>query len=331
MLLVVRDPDGNKSLCSPALCEINRAKRIPHPRPLRLLGYPDYAKIYLNIMAGSYPDIPSPRIAYDRDGTLVYTQSGDTNAPTLLSQANTNALNDEANNFIFNLTGPANSVSFVFPQNYTITHVYLSSSRTPWSIAQKSPDTTNLVDGTWTQIAASIVADGSTTGYRNSIIAIASPPTDVKALRLHAPSASGFSTSIYTVQLYGYPTAASDRLEFWHPTLDQSLNLTPAYMDWGDVPRSSSNSRDVRIKNISSGLTANTITVGVEALQDGTPAVVGMHTFSYLGGAYGATASIPSLAPGAISGLVTVKLDLTATAPVSIWSQRLYANAGSWS
>jgi hypothetical protein len=282
-------------------------------------------------MAGTYPDIPSPRIAYDRDGTLVYTQSSDINAPTLQNQATMNAMNDEANSGTFSLVGPAGSFSFVFPQNYTITHIYLSASRSPWLNVQKSSDTTNLVDGTWTQIAASIAADSSTTGYRNSIVAIATPPTDVKALRIHSTNSSGFSATLNTCQLYGYPTATSDRLEFWHPTLDQSLNLTPAYLDWGDIARSSSNSRDVRIKNISSGLTANTITAGVEALQDGSPAVVGMYTFSYAGGAFGATASIPSLAPGAISGLLTVKLDLTATAPVSIWSQRLYANATTWS
>jgi hypothetical protein len=242
-----------------------------------------------------------------------------------------NGLNDEANNGIFSLVGPAGSISFIFPQNYTITHIYISASRSPWLTVQKSSDTTNLVDGTWTQIAASIAADASTPGYRNSIVAIASPPTDVKALRIHSTNSSGFSATLNTVQLYGYPTATSDRLEFWHPTLDQSLKVTPAYMDWGDIARSSSNSRTFRVKNLSAGLTASTVTVGIEALSDGTPPITGMHTFSYLGGAFGSTTTIPSLGPGVISGVVTAQLNVDPAAPVSIWSQRLYANAASWS
>jgi hypothetical protein len=125
-------------------------------------------------------------------------------------------------------------------------------------------------------------------------------------------------------------TAATQRLLFWHPTLNQPLSDFPAYFDWGNRPRSSVATRDVRVKNTSDILTASTTVVGVEALTDASPTFVGQHTVSLSGGGFGASVVIPTLAPGQVSPVLTVKQDLLASAALGPWSQRLYAEVGVW-
>jgi hypothetical protein len=291
-------------------------------------------------MAGSYPDIPAPRLAYDRDGSVAFYVNASSIVSTL-SLAETQALQDEGQATTYTVGyngGVTQHVGVMFPQLMDISGVHLLAYPTVGSPASPqlrySTDTTNGFDGTWNNsvtIALGTSGTAVTPAYRNSISALSL--TGVKAVRFAIPTSAIGNPSIVlrTMHFYGQPSAASDRLEFWHPTLDQPLSQTPAHFDWGDRPRSTTVNKQVRVKNLSATLTAGSITVGMEALTDSSPTFVGQHTFSYNGGAYGATCSISSLAPNTISEIVDVEQALTGTASLSLWAQRIYANAGTWS
>lgn len=290
-------------------------------------------------MAGNYPDPPNPRMAYDRDGTQVYSISGSN--PTALAAGTVTALNGENGQYNVN---PFESifVGWVFPEPRTLTNWYIAvyGSGSAGKNFQYSTDTTNLIDGTWTMINTSplrhnTAGSGDVKPAYRELANIGSPGggpiANIKGLKLEGSGGGAYTNRLKHVHLYGYPTTlGGDRLEFWHPTLDQRLSVTPAHFDWGNRPRDTTATKQVRVKNSSATLTANTITVGIEAITDASPTKVSQHTFSIGGGAFASTVSIASLAPGQISGVIDVKQTLTASAALSLWSQRLYANAASW-
>jgi hypothetical protein len=129
------------------------------------------------------------------------------------------------------------------------------------------------------------------------------------------------------VHLYGEPAPGENpnRLALWHPTLDQ--RVTPAYFDWGNVPRSSSADRLFRVKNVSSTLTASSVRVAMEALTDTTPSVPGQHSISSDGTTFLAQVNIGSLSPGAISGPLTLRRVIPSNAVLSLWSFRVFAES----
>lgn len=131
------------------------------------------------------------------------------------------------------------------------------------------------------------------------------------------------------LHIYGKPSTGEndDRLELWHPTLDQRVGA--AYFDEGNVPRGSTADLPFRLKNRSSTYTANTITVSIEAATDTSPSVPGQHTFSN-GGSYAATTSVSSIAPGAISGTLTLRRITPTNAVLSVWVARIKAVPASW-
>jgi hypothetical protein len=290
-------------------------------------------------MAGNYPDAIGPRIPYDRDGTVGVLYNVSSGSLTQQSQAILTGINDESSaGTAWGLSaGAAYWSGFIFPAAVDLVGYFVAhgGNSYQWSFGaiQTSTNTTNLSDGTWTQVAASHAYNSSVSPtYRTGQISLAAP--GIKAIRFYnSPGGGSVGLSWIVMQLYGRPSATSDRLELWHPTLDQSLNLTPAYFDYGDVARGTGPvTKGFRIKNLSTSLTANSITVGVEAPTDSSaPTYVSQTQFSYNGGSYASTAGLASLAPTAISQPFTAKLDVSASAILGVWAQRYYAQAGSWS
>lgn len=289
-------------------------------------------------MSGLYPDIPGPKIAYDRDGTIV---AGLTFDKASIQTTMTTAQKQEVNNNNPAAVNPFFSTGcpiFLFPVLHDLVGIYaanINDSAGAVRTIEWSPNTTNGVDGTWNNgptlnfpggsYAANNGAD-SRVLQRTSIQPLSL--TGVKAIRFRA----GFDDRIWTsIHIYGKPSTPAERLEFWHPTLDQPLSQTPAHLDWGDRPRGTEVTRQVRVKNRSSVLTASTITVGMEALTDATPTVVSQHQFSLDGTTWASTITIPSLGAGVVSGTVHIRQSLSPTAEVSLWDQRIYAAAGDWS
>ena len=291
-------------------------------------------------MAGSYPDAIGPRVPYDRNGSVGLIYDTGSGSISQMSQAQMTGINDESSaGTQISISGGSTQfwLGFIFPtpidfMGYFILYRGTKSQWTDGAI-QTSTNTTNFMDGTWTQIAASHTTSTPVTpGYRSSQTSLSA--TGIKAIRFRYTSGGGaISYGWAAVNLYGKPSTVTDRLELWHPTLDQPLSDFPAYFDYGDVSRGTGAiERDFRIKNLSTTLTAGTITVGAEALTDsGAPTYVSQTQFRYNGGSYAATASLGALGPNSISLPFTAKLDTLATAALGLWAQRYYAQAGSWS
>lgn len=285
-------------------------------------------------MAGNYPDAPGPRIAYDRDGTQGYVLTpGPTAVYSTISAAGLAAMNDEDSGD--SVSVPSNNywVMLYFPVLMDIVAYATWWGRDGLNAAQYSSDTTNGIDGTWTNFPGTLAGNaGSVVGLRNSIRTLTTPITGVKSVRLRlAGSYGGYSDWFYAMHLYGQPSATSDRLEFWHPTLDQPLSQTPAHFDYGNVARTSVVTKDFRIKNLSTTLTASSIVVGVEANTDSAaPTFVSQTQFQYNGGSYASTATLGALGPNTISQPFTVQLSTSTSTALSLWWQRYYAEAGGW-
>lgn len=285
-------------------------------------------------MAGNYPDPPGPRLAYDRDGTQVYARWGNLafDVPgALVGQAALNALNDESTATAMEAGYGANDAAILvlFPALRDIGHIHLSCQASQGLTFAWSPDTTNGTDGTWNTVTVANQAN-TRTAMRT---AIAATPTILGAKALRYTQDNGGSTDprTWSLHLYGKPSATSDRLEFWHPTLDQPLSDFPAYLDWGNRPQGTSQMRQVRVKNLSGSLTANSVTVGMQALTDATPTLVSQHQFSVSGSAYAATVSLGNMSPGQVSDVINIEQTLLSNAVLGLWDQRVYADAGSWS
>lgn len=289
-------------------------------------------------MAGNYPDAIGPRIPYDRDGTVGVLYNVSTGGITQQSQTVLTGINDESSagtSWGFS-SSYAYWSGFIFPQNIDLIGYFIAhgGNSYQWSFGaiQTSTNTTNLMDGTWTQIAANHAYNSSASPtYRTGQVSLAA--SGIKAIRFwNSPGGGSVSLSWTVMHLYGKPSATSDRLELWHPTLDQPLSSTPAYFDYGDISRGTGAvTKDFRIKNLSTTLTASSITVGVEALTDsGAPTYVSQTQFRYNGGAYASTATLGALGPNSISLPFTAKLDTLSNATLGVWAQRYYATAGGW-
>jgi hypothetical protein len=288
-------------------------------------------------MAGNYPDVPGPRMALDLDGTQVYTIVNGVVTQATAAQVAQLTSETAGNGFGVGTSTTNGAVLFMFPEKRDVVGYYADIDSGNWGLAgppsvQTSVDTTNGVDGTWTAQAALVTTDKPTPpkpSYRTAIQTVAW--NGIRAIKL-TRSTGGLDDMIFDAfHLYGVRTAGEnpDRLVMWHPTLDQRLG--GADLDWGNAPRSSSADKTFRVKNLSATKTATTITLSLSALTETTPTVVGQHLLSADGTAFASTASIASLAPGAISNVLTVRRNTPNNASLSLWSLRIKAAATTWS
>lgn len=304
-------------------------------------------------MAGFYPDVPGPRMPYDRDGTTglrILPSVGTVSQLTALEMA---ALNDQSGSQVLghDVNGLQRGICFIFPEQRDIVGCWVTKrqdsafSITPNAL-QSSNDTTNGIDGTWTTVVTPWTAETtpSTAGatfpvskplMRTSILAAVAGP--VRALRWLGTMVSGATlTDIWgTIHVYGEPSSGAilHRLRIWHPTLNQEVD--PAHFDWGDVPRGSSATKDFRIKNDSATLVANSVSVSHEVVGSGTDNVGVVPVVPQFllsdGGAFDASLLVGPLAPGAISGVLTVQRTTPVGADLGLWlTLRMVALAGSW-
>jgi hypothetical protein len=242
--------------------------------------------------------------------------------------------NEDEDSFQIVGTGTSGTLLIVFPElrdldAYFLRNLPSAFSPPPLTIAT-SVDTTNGIDGTWSTIFSGSGTSGTVKpGYRSGIASTTA--LGIRAIRFTANNGALNNFSPNVLHLYGEPAPGENpnRLALWHPTLDQ--RVTPAYFDWGNVPRSSSADRTFRVKNLSATLTANTPRVAMESLSDTTPSVVGQHTLSLDGATFLAQVNPGTLAPGAISGVITLRRVTPSNAQLSLWSMRVFAEATSWS
>lgn len=283
-------------------------------------------------MAGAWPDLPNPRVEYDRDGTRVYSIIGST--VTEVTGTPLTQMNDEQSGSQWRPSTNTYMVMFVFPESRDITHLFIDT----WVAGQTtkiewSNDSTTGLDGTWTTAVAAFADDGANLTeqrYRTDITAV-SGLTGVKMVRF-----TFAGVAVNSLHMYGVASAGQNlnRLRFWHPTLDEALDLHPAWLDWGNIQQGTSDTRQFRVKNDSASLTASGVKVFMQALTEASPTEVSQHNLSadnttFVGAASPGLA-VGTLTPGQISPVLYIQRNTLSSAQLSLWRQRLVVAADTW-
>jgi hypothetical protein len=293
-------------------------------------------------MAGMYPDPPGPKLALDKDGSQWFYVTAAGVVTPLTSTA------------IANLTGtvgldPSSSwqtpigdagpptgakVAVVFPELRDIAGTFVAGnmlndpSRVISAKLEYSTDSTNGQDGTWVQLVAAYALPTFVLPFYRTATAVVQ--NGVRAVRA-VQTAGSWGANWSALHLYGKIAAGQtpDRLCLWHPTLDQELSGTA--FDWGDVPRNTTSTRTFRVKNISPSKTANTSRVAMSAINEASPTNVSQHALSDDGSTWVAQVNLGNLAPGAITGVLSLRRVTLTTAQPGLWIMRVFAEATTWS
>lgn len=279
-------------------------------------------------MAGSYPDVPGYRFAYDVDGTTVVYHNLNAGTNATQSQATLQTTNGDLTNggFATGGGGGAGPVVFLFPETRNLTGILINSNIAITSV-QWSDNTTTGLDGDWTTISDVSRYNGTNkTLTRTNINAV--NVTDITALRINVPAGSN-STRIFNVHLYGsIPEENSpDRLRI----VDMNDDDIAAQFDFGNIPQRNAITKQFRVVNNSSDLTANNITVTLSTLNDASPTLIGQFQVSTDNVAYANAVNIGDLGPGESSGTMYVRDSVASNAQLSVWSARITAHPTSWS
>jgi hypothetical protein len=281
----------------------------------------------------NYPEVTSWRMAYDVDGTQVF--DADQNPPQIpydLTASEVAAMNREDPSL---QTGePVTTENtwrmIIFPELRDLDGIGSSSGPGPgaeWDFCQVSGDTTNGIDGTW--VSYPFVQTFSKTGFRTDISW--NTVLNVKAVRLGIGGNNEAGSRYPITHLYGEPSPGENlqRLEIWHPTLDQRLG--PADLDWGDIPRNTTETREFRVKNMDPVLTANSVRAAMSIITDTTPSVVGQQAISKDGSTWASQQTLASpLGPEDISPIMYIRRTTPSNATLSLWWYRLFADCTSW-
>lgn len=279
-------------------------------------------------MAGSYPDVPSRRMAWDADGTVAfYGRQDGADTLTEFTALQMAELNDEDNTGVnYGSNPPARFNWFLFPELRELDGFYASRNGNGATLGavHTSPDTTNGRDGVWTQQIASAEQAGTVPAtYRTAIISTA--VSSIRGVRL-AQNSSGGQT-LTAVHLYGEISAGQtpDRLLFIDDATGLEFTLP---IDYGNVPRGSSADRSIRLRNNSAAKTASTIQYTAEALYGNSGA---WYTATLPGGStFQSTQQLASLAPATTSGIITLRRITPNAETLGLHAARLYANVDTW-
>lgn len=277
----------------------------------------------------------------DRDGTMLYKVNA-SNIITALTPAEIVTLLDETQAGYVPSPGYGDfKIVAVFPELRHVAGYYIGDVNVTTVVSNQgypqqvvltnvevSTNSTNGIDGTWTTVTKAMnVSITINPGHRTLITHI--NVVNVKAMRFSL-SFNPYVNDYVNLHIYGAPAAGQvlNRLAIWHPSLNQRIG--GADLDWGDAPRSSSANRTFRVKNLSAALTAASPLLGFDALTDTVPSVPGQHTLALDGLNFFSQVTLPALAPGAISSVVTVRRVTPADAALSLWDVRMIATASSW-
>ena len=293
-------------------------------------------------MAGNFPDVPSNRMVLDKDGTQFFF----INANLVISQMSSAQVATMTNDSIDNVA-PAGTISdasrreymvAIFPEKRdlkgwyaaiaTLNDAAIKTADPTRSRVEVSTNTTNGIDGTWTEIGSLVTPQPfeMVPAYRTDIKAVNA--LGIKAVRFVV--FKNWGLNVGAIHLYGTISAGENpqRLAIWHPTQDQQI--PGAWFDWGNVPRGSSADKQFRVKNMHGSLSAQNITLGLDALTDANPSTPAQHLISSDGSTFAGSATLGSLAPGAISGIYTLRRVTPTNAQLGLWTLRLTAEAQSW-
>jgi len=283
------------------------------------------------------PALPiAPRIPYDRpelDAAVVAYDGGGDNLTEAAAANIENLVGENATFYQPPFAAHGGWVAVVLPPFDLAGFIGIREEPGGNRTAQYSTDTTNGVDGTWANIP-NYVTPGSSAkpGYRDDVTIPASVVENVVAVRFGTTSLATTRNRYRLLHVYGY-LRGDDRLELWHPTLDQRLDGD--HFDLGNYARGGSAvDVDFRVKNLSGTKQANTVSLEQYVNTDtgAAPTVLSWHELSHDGGAFGAgPLSLGSLAAGAISEVCTLRRTPPSDAALGFWTGHLFADADSWS
>jgi hypothetical protein len=282
--------------------------------------------------------MPAARAVLEKDGCTMVAWSSYTN-PITFSETDLGNVNGHGTGKNCGWTGGSIiTVSCAFPEARDFKGLYVSiaGSNAPGTLnVFTSTDTTNGMDGTWVS-AGSHANPGQVAlqpYYRGAIQPFNVP--GCKGVRVTA------TTGGYDFQggptLYGFHVYAdllgatvSNRVQLWHPTLDQPLAAND--LNWGDTPRGSSADKTFRVKNCSATKTANSIVLKLwnpSSATWTTPPELLM-VLSSDGTNFAATQSVGSLSPGSISSVFTVRRIVPDAYAVGPWQPSVWPDVTSW-
>jgi hypothetical protein len=286
------------------------------------------------------PTPPGMRVAYHEDGSLIVGWYPGLTGPVTLNNTQARNLNSFTGASLYGHNvdqGSSLILACVFPEQRDLKGLYLTFSHDANDKVgdiYTSVDTTNGQDGTWVDSGVDITAPqllNCQATYRTGITTVS--VNGVRGVRVQnlAPGRS-FVTTAYVSNFHVYAdtlaATASDRLQLWHPTLDQPITVTD--FDAGDVQRGSSTDKTFRLKNVSVALTAqgSGVTVGISG--DSSPSLLTQVLVSNDGTNFAATASVGDLAPGALSSVLTVRYNISMSQPLGAWSPYILPTVTSW-
>lgn len=292
--------------------------------------------------AGSYANVPSRRMAYDADDSVVAGLHSDTTAQsdgvpvpeayTEHTVGNVQAMNDEEVASV--LSGSANTTliwGILFPELREIDGYFWNWTTN--DLAQdwlyESADTTNLRDGSWSAVGSQ-VRNTSTTleAYRTSITSAAL--SSRRAIVAHLRHAGGVGDTLISYRFHVYGEISSgetpDRLLWVDNGTGSEFGLP---IDYGDVPRGSAREYEVKLRNNSSSLQANSVQVTAEDLYGGSGS---WYTFKEAGGSFSSTLSLASaISSSSDSPVITIRQNIPDSAVAQLHAARAYVSVGSWS
>lgn len=264
-------------------------------------------------MAGTYRDYTSYRIAYHLDGTRVYYRS--LTSPIELTPAQITILNDEDTDGM-NVSRTTGYFQYLFTRPYDLTGYFVGwygnfSYTTPY--VEVSSDTTNISDGTWTNIGSAGCFNGGLSVHRAraNIATISAENIIAARVRYSQSSYAARSMSFYSINFYGNPTngVTGDKLWLWDSTIDQ--RISPSTLDFGNAPLSNITPvRTFRVKNSSTIKTAVAPVVAGVIPTDGSPSVASTMQFSLDNSNWDVSVTLPDMAPGAISQVVFLRFNI---------------------
>lgn len=280
-------------------------------------------------MAGFYQDVPSRRMPWDTDGTvLVYNR--DNAASREIAQADMTELNDEDGvNRVITSENAFGFLVHIFPELREFDGYFIarhSGGDGGFGEVETSPDTTNGIDGTWTQRSANI-PDPTVVSpdYRTSITSFA--VASQRAVRARKNSnTGGQDDEMQAVHIYGEISAGEtpDRL-LWFDN-DDDLEFSKP-QDYGDAPRGSASDHVTYLKNNSGSLTASSVQVTAEALFLLSGA---WYTFDDGTGFSATKALAAAIGPGANSPDITIRRIIPDAEVFGLHAARAFVNVGTW-
>ena len=286
-------------------------------------------------MAGSYPDVPGRRMAFDADGTVgVYGLADGSGVLTEFTPSELAEMNDEDETIAvtFGTQQPSRFLWLLFPEQREVDGVfYVYGNHGSPTTVSTSSDTTNGRDGTWTQQVADLANYTIVMGnYRTGVTSLAVSAVRGVRVQIAAGTISGHVQQTKAWHVYGEisPGQTPDRLLFIDEVTGLEFGLPK---DYGDVPRGSARDFQFRLKNNSTvagnNLTINTVQITAEALYLNSGA---WYTFSN-GGAFQATLPLGNLAPEASTVLLTARQIIPDAEVLGLHAGRIRAAHGSLS